>query len=266
VRAREGSQEAQSMPQKHDHDQREEENNEKEKKEGNKVEGEHDEDYTPWRNAKKDETFHDADEIKTFGNEAPVPTGRLSDLLNHINITTPPEFRIKRILHPGREEYKAIVEILSGPNVLSRHKGPVFRTTYLDAVADAVWQAITTYSRIYHDELRNTVYHLLSQREKNKFKASGVKADVPRMLMVHHQDVFMEMSTRLQTAQQKIQKLHDQLRDSDVTVRAYQRMVASEASDLYTSDTYTWSATSSGPGVKDELAVNSHSPSGSRTR
>jgi hypothetical protein len=39
--------------------------------------------------------------------------------VNHINITTPPEFRIKRIPCPGREEYKAIMEILSGPNVFS---------------------------------------------------------------------------------------------------------------------------------------------------
>jgi hypothetical protein len=75
----------------------------------------------------------------------------------------------------------------------------------------------------------------------------------------------VEMSIHLQTAQQEIQKLHDQLRDSDVTVRAYQRMVAGEASDLYTSDTCTWSATSLGPGVKDEPVVDSHSPSGSHT-
>jgi hypothetical protein len=158
------------------------------------------------------------------------------------------------------------MEIISGPNVLSRHKGPTFRTTYQDAVADAAWQAITTYSRRYHDERRNTVYHLLSQRKKNKFKVSRVKADVPRMLMVHHQDVFVEMSTRLRTAQQKIQKLCDQLRDSDAMIRAYQRMVAGEASDLYASDTYTWSATSSGPRAKDEPVVNSHSPSDSHTR
>jgi hypothetical protein len=144
VSAREDSQQAQPMPQNHDHDQQEEENNEKEEEEGNKDEGEDDKYYTPWSNAKKDETFHDADEIKTFGNEAPIPTSRLRDLLNRINITTPPEFRIKRILHLGREEYKAIVEIISGPNVLSRHKGPAFRTTYQDAVADAAWQAITT--------------------------------------------------------------------------------------------------------------------------
>jgi hypothetical protein len=181
----------------HDNDHREEENNEEEEEEGNKAEGEDDEDYTPWSNVEKDETFHDADEIKTFGNEAPIPIGRLRDLLNHINITTPPEFRIKRIPCPGQEEYKAIMEILCGPNVLSRHKGPAFRTTCQDAVADAVWQAITTYNRRYHDEPRNTVYHLLPQRKKNKFKVSGVRADVPRMLMMHHQDVFVEMSSRL---------------------------------------------------------------------
>jgi hypothetical protein len=201
VPAGEDSQEAQPMPQNHDHDQQEEENNEKEEEEGNKAEGEDDEDYTPWSSTEKDETFHNADEIKTFENEASIPIGRLRDLLNRINITTPPEFRIKRILRPGREEYKAIVEIISGPNMLCRHKGSAFKTTCQDVVADAAWQTITTYSRRYHDELRNTVYHLLPQKKKNKFKVSGVRTDVPRMLMVHHQDVFVEMSTRLQTAQ-----------------------------------------------------------------
>jgi hypothetical protein len=166
---------------------------------------------------------------------------------------------------PGQEEYKAIMEIISGPNVLSQHKGPAFRTAYQDAVADAAWQVITTYSRRYHDELRNTVYYMLPQRKKNKFKVSGVKADVPRMLMVHHQDVFVQMSTRLQTAQQEIQKLRDQLRVSDATVRSYERMVAGEASDLYASNACTWSATSSGPGAKDEPVVDNHSPFSSRT-
>jgi hypothetical protein len=87
------------MPQ--NHDQQEEGDNEREEEDGNKDEGEEDEDYTPWSNAEKGEIFHDADEIKTFGDEAPIPTGRLRDLLKHINITTPPEFRIKRIPRPG---------------------------------------------------------------------------------------------------------------------------------------------------------------------
>jgi hypothetical protein len=84
--------------------------------------------------------------------------------------------------------------------------------------------------------------------------------------MVHHQDVAVEMSTCLQVSQQEIQKLRDQLRDSDATIKRYQRMVAGEVSDLYASDTYTWSATSLGPRVNDGPAVNSHSLSNSRTR
>jgi hypothetical protein len=197
VPAREDSQEAQPMPQNHEHDQQEEENNEKEEEEGNKAKGEDDVNCTPWSNAERDETFHDADEIKTFGYDALIPIGRLRDLLNRINITTPPEFTIIRIPCPGREEYKEIMEIISRPNVHSRHKGPAFRTTFQDAVADAAWQAITTYNHRYHDELRNIVYHLLPQRKKNNFKVSGVRANVSTILMVHHQDVFVEMSTRL---------------------------------------------------------------------
>jgi hypothetical protein len=87
----------------------------------------------------KEQTYRDADKIKTSGNEALIPTGRLRDLLNHLNITNPPEFRIKRVLRPGREEFKAIMEIFREPTVLNRKKGLAFRATYQDAVADATW-------------------------------------------------------------------------------------------------------------------------------
>jgi hypothetical protein len=49
----------------------------------------------------KQKVYHDAEEIKTVGNEALIPTGRLRDLLNRINITTSPEFRIKRVPRSG---------------------------------------------------------------------------------------------------------------------------------------------------------------------
>jgi hypothetical protein len=149
--AGEDMQEAQQLPHNDNHDHEEEENNEEEEEEGNKAEDEEDEDYTPWSNIEKDETFHDANEIRNFGDEALIPTSRLRDLLNRINITTPPEFRIKRIPRIGQEECKAIMEIISGHNVLSRHRGLAFRTTYQDAVVDGAWQAITTYSRRYDD-------------------------------------------------------------------------------------------------------------------
>jgi hypothetical protein len=69
------------------------------------------------------------------------------------------------------------------------------------------------------------------------------------MLMVHHQDVFVEMSTRLQTAQQEIQKLRDQLRDSDATIRAYQRMAAGE---VVTSTPLTLALGQPPPQVKEQ--------------
>jgi uncharacterized protein YukE len=64
------------------------------------------------------------------------------------------------------------------------------------------------------------------------------------MEMVHHQDVVVELSTHLLTAQHEIETLHTQLRKVDATIRDYIRMVEGQASDLYASDTDTWTATS----------------------
>jgi hypothetical protein len=48
-------------------------------------------------------------------------------------------------MRSGRVEFKAIVEIFFGSRVLCRHKGPAFRTSRNEAVADAAWQAITSW-------------------------------------------------------------------------------------------------------------------------
>jgi hypothetical protein len=60
---------------------------------------------------------------------------------------------------------------------------------------------------------------------KDQFKAYGVKKDIPWMEMVHHQDVAVELSTRLLTAQHEIETLRAQLRNTDATIRDYRRMV-----------------------------------------
>jgi hypothetical protein len=93
-----------------------------------------------------------------------------------------------------------------------------------------------------------------------------VKKDIPRIEMVHHQDVAVELSTRLLTAQHEIETLRAQLRNVDATIRGYMRMVEGQASDLYASDADTWMATSSVQNLGKELVVGSHSPSGSRSR
>jgi hypothetical protein len=91
--------------------------------------------------------YRDADEVESFGAEAPVLAERLRALLEHLGITTAPRYRIKEVLCSGRVEFKAIAEIFFLSRVLCRHKGPAFRTSQSDVVADAAWQAITSWVR-----------------------------------------------------------------------------------------------------------------------
>jgi hypothetical protein len=92
-----------------------------------------------------------------------------------------------------------------------------------------------------------------------------VKRDIPRMEMVHHQDVTVELSTHLLTTQHEIETLHIQLQNADAIIRGYMRMVEGQASDLYASNTDTWIPTSSVQSSSKEPAVSNHSPSRSRS-
>jgi hypothetical protein len=216
--------------------------------------------------AEPEKLYRDADEVESFGAESPILAGRLLALLEHLGITTAPRYRIKEVLRSGLMEFKAIAEIFFGSRILCWHKGPAFRTSRSNAIADAAWQAITSWVRSNKSRLQNSVYYLLPYGKKDQLKAYGVKKDIPRIEMVHHQDVAVELSTRLLTAQHEIETLHAQLRNVDATIRGYRRMVEGQASDLYASDTDTWTATSSVQSSGNEPAVGSHSPSGSRSR
>jgi hypothetical protein len=59
--------------------------------------------------------------VESFGAEAPVPTGRLRVLLEHLDITTTPRYRIKEVPRPGWVEFKAITKIFLGSRVLYKH-------------------------------------------------------------------------------------------------------------------------------------------------
>jgi hypothetical protein len=209
--------------------------------------------------------YRDADEVESFGIEAPVLTGRLRALLEHLGITTAPWYRIKEVSHSGRVEFKAITEIFFGSRVLCRHKVPSFRTSRSEDVADVTWQAITSWVRSNKSQLQNSVHYLLPYRKKDQFKAYGVKKDIPRMEMVHHHDVMVELSTHLLATQREIETLHIQLWNVDATIRGYMRMVEGQASDLYTLDTDTWTTTPSVQSSGKKPIVSSHSPSGSHS-
>jgi hypothetical protein len=114
--------------------------------------------HPPPSDTESEKMYRDADEVESFRAKAPVLAGRLRALLEHLGITTTPRHRIKEVPHSGRVEFKAIAEIFFGSRVLCRHKGPAFRTSRSDAVADAVWQAITSWVRSNKSRLRNSVH------------------------------------------------------------------------------------------------------------
>jgi hypothetical protein len=184
-----------------------------------------DEEQLPPSDTELEKLYRDADEVESFGAESPILAGRLRALLEHLGITTAPRYRIKEVPRSGRVEFKAITEIFFRSRILCRHKGPAFRTSRSDAVTDAAWQAITSWVRSNKSRLQNSVHYLLPYRKKDQFKAYGVKKDIPRMEMVHHQDVAVELSTRFLTAQREIEALRAQLRKADATIRGYMRMV-----------------------------------------
>jgi hypothetical protein len=170
-----------------------------------------DEEQPPPSDTEPEKLYRDADEVESFGAESPILTGRLRAMLEHLGITTAPQYRIKEVPHSGRVEFKAIAEIFFGSRILCRHKGPAFRNSRSDAVADDAWQAITSWVHSNKSRLQNSVHYLLPYRKKDQFKAYGVKKDIPRMEMVHHQDVAVELSTCLLTAQHEIETLRAQL-------------------------------------------------------
>jgi hypothetical protein len=155
--------------------------------EGQQQPGDHDtEDKTneeppPPRDTKAEKMYRDADEVESFGAESLILTGRLRALLEHLCITTTPRYRSKEVPRSGRVEFRTIVEIFFRSRVLCRRKGPAFRTSHSDAIADAAWQAITSWVCSNKSWLQNSVHCLLPYRKKDQFKAYGVKRDITRM-------------------------------------------------------------------------------------
>jgi hypothetical protein len=103
------------------------------------------EEHPPPSDTEPEKMYRDADEVESFGAESPILAGRLQALLEHLGITTAPRYRVKEVPRSGRVEFKAIAKIFFGSRILCQHKGPAFRTSRSDAVADAARQAITSW-------------------------------------------------------------------------------------------------------------------------
>jgi hypothetical protein len=78
------------------------------------IEDKANEEYTPPSDAEDKKMYRDADEVESFGVEAPVLAHRLRALLEHLGITTTPRYRINEVPRSGQVKFKAIAEIFFG--------------------------------------------------------------------------------------------------------------------------------------------------------
>jgi hypothetical protein len=85
------------------------------------IEDKANEEYPPPSDTEDEKMYRDADEVESFGVEAPVLAGRLRALLEHLGITTAPRYSIKEVPCPRWVEFKAVVEIFFRSRVLCRH-------------------------------------------------------------------------------------------------------------------------------------------------
>jgi hypothetical protein len=157
------------------------------------------------------------------------------------------------------------VEIYNGTQMVRKHKGPAFRSTCKEAISDTAWQAMTSFNHTRQDKLKDSVYSLFPRR-KNTFKFSRVKIDVPKTMIIHSQNLNIQLSSRLNIALNEIHFLRTQLRDSEKTMSSYERIIHDQYSDLFSSDIETWTTTSPDKDFDEEPPENSHPPFGSHTR
>jgi hypothetical protein len=120
---------------------------EEQQPEDHNIEDKTNEEHPPLSDTEDEKMYRDADEVESFGAESLILAGRLRALLGHLGISTAPRYRIKEVPRSARVELKATAEIFFGSRILCRHKGLAFRTSRSDAVANAAWQAITSWVR-----------------------------------------------------------------------------------------------------------------------
>jgi hypothetical protein len=81
---------------------------------GQDIDDKTDEEHPSPSDTEAEKMYRDADEVESFGAEAPILAGRLRALLEHLGITTTPRYRIKEVPRLGWVEFKAIAEIFFG--------------------------------------------------------------------------------------------------------------------------------------------------------
>jgi hypothetical protein len=120
-----------------------------------------------------------------------------------LGITRDSEYRVKGVPRPGHMEFTCTVEVLDGQVVVGTHACPTPHATCAEAVADATWQALTSWNRSRQRDLKDSIYAPCPRRKKDAFKISRVDSQIFRGAMSHTTSPSLDLSNRLLAAQRE---------------------------------------------------------------
>jgi hypothetical protein len=135
------------------------------------------------------ETVRVASEFHSYGEESPIIPTQVHGLLFQLGITKAPEYKVKSVPKLGSMEFTCTVEVFDGQEVIGKHACSAPCVTCAEAVADAAWQALTSWSCSQHHDLKNSIYALYPRRMKDAFKISSGPIDLQRSDVSQHESL-----------------------------------------------------------------------------
>jgi hypothetical protein len=88
-------------------------------------------------------------------------------------------------------EFTYTMEVFDGQEVVGKHACPAPHATCADVVADATWQALMSWNRSRHHDLKDSIYTLYPRRNKDAFKISRVDLQIFRGVMSHSKSLSL---------------------------------------------------------------------------
>jgi hypothetical protein len=133
----------------------------------------------------------------------------------------------------GCMEFTCTMDVFDGKEVAGKHACPSPRATCAEVVPNAAWQALMSWNRSRHRDLKNSIYALYPRRKKDAFKISRVEPQIFKGVMLHCMSPSMDLGDCLLATQREIHYLRTRLAGTEDTLRAHQRMQAGQDSDFY---------------------------------
>jgi hypothetical protein len=197
------------------------------------IEDKADKEYPPPSDTEDEKMYRDAEEVSPSGLKLRSPPAGFGLCWNTLISQLPPAIGSRKSHIQGGWSSKPLKRSSLDPESYADTRGQLsgpLAATLLLTLPSRPSHHGSVATRV---DCRTPSTTSCSHRKKDQFKAYGVKKDIPRMEMVHHQDVTVELSTHLLAAQREIKTLRIQLRNANTTVRGYMRMVEGQDSVLY---------------------------------